>query len=475
MNMISRRSFIKKVGFSASAAGIFSVVTPDVLGQGKSTPPSERVGVGLIGCGLMGRGHLHRIAGDTAFQLIAVCDPDKSRRDTARDTVNGIYTQKTGKTWKDCLSFNDYREVLERKDIDAVVIVTPDHWHALMSVHAAKAGKDIYCEKPVSVTIQEGRFLADTVKTYARVFQTGTQYRSAPVIRQVCEFVRGGGLGKVMKVFTILNPLMGFINSERFAPYFKYIEPQKNGHFYYPVDFPLPAEDVPEGLDWEMWVGPAPWKPYNKLYHINPSPGVVPWSFCDAFGAASNTWHLSHSADVIQYAIGMETSGPVEIIHPADGIYPTMTFKYANGVLLHFVDGWNMVHTHYKALPANAKLSGLFGGVFIGEKGWITSMSAGGPIEGAPEDIFDKIGLKTREVNIGANNHHANWLECIKSRRQPSSHEEIGHRSASMGHLAMISFKLGRSLKWDPEKEVFINDAEANRLLSRPLREPWRF
>lgn len=473
--MISRRGFIKTVGSTATAVGTFCIARSGVLGLDGITPPSERIGVGLIGCGLMGGGHLRRVAGDTAFQLIAVCDPDKSRRENARETVNAIYSQKTGKTWSDCASYNDYRELLGRKDIDAVVIVTPDHWHALMSVHAAKFGKDIYCEKPVSVTIQEGRILADTIAAYNRVFQTGTQYRSIPVIRQVCEFVRNGGLGKVLKVFTIMDPLMGFISAGRFSPYSRYIEPQKNGHFYYPLDFLLPEEDVPEGLDWNMWVGPAPWKPYNKLYHINPSPGVVPWSFCDAFGAASNTWHLSHSADVIQYAIGVETSGPVEIIHPADKIFPTMTFKYSNGTLLHFVDHWGMVKTNYKALPENARLAGLFGGVFIGEKGWITSMSVGGPIEGEPKDIFDKIGLKTREVNVGSNNHHANWLECIKNRRRPSSHEEIGHRSASVGHLAMISFKLGRSLKWNPEKETFINDDEANRLLGRPLRQPWRF
>jgi hypothetical protein len=239
------------------------------------------------------------------------------------------------------------------------------------------------------------------------------------------------------------------------------------------VSLPLPPEPVPDGLDWELWVGPAPWHPYNSLYHINPSPGVVPWSFCEDFGAASVTWFQSHAADVIQYAIGMETSGPVEIIHPSSGVYPTLTFRYANGTLLHHVDDWGMVKSVYKAVPANARLAGNFGGIFVGERGWITSMSTGGPIEGGPEDLFREIGLKTREVNIGANNHHANWLECIRTRQRPSSHEEIGHRSASLGHLAILGYKLGRSLKWDPVKEEFPGDEEANRLRARARREPW--
>mgnify|MGYP000847799344 CR=1 FL=1 len=476
MKSVSRRRFLKRTGLFAGIVISPAVVPRNVLGGNGIASPNERVNVAIIGCGLMGRGHVHRLAGDKAFEVLAVCDVDKQRRDEALDIVKGFYSSRNieGKT-SDVKAYNDYREILIREDIDAVLIATPDHWHSLMSVEAAKVGKDVYCEKPVSISISEGRILANTIKRTGRVFQTGSQYRSAPVIRQVCNFVRNGGIGKVQKVFTLLNPLMGFISAERFKPYEKYIQREKNGQFYYPIDFDLPAEEPPPGLDWDLWVGPSDWHPYNKLYHINPSPGVVPWSFCESFGAASNTWYLSHSADVIQYALGYERSGPVEIIHPSDGLFPTMTFRYENGTYLHFVDGWRMVKDLYKAVPANAKLSGNFGGVFVGEKGWITSMSTGGPIEGGPEGIFEKIQLKTREVNIGANNHHANWLECIRTRNSPSSDEEIGHRSASVGHLAMISYKLGRSLKWNPGEEVFIGDSDANRLLSRALRQPYRF
>jgi hypothetical protein len=170
----------------------------------------------------------------------------------------------------------------------------------------------------------------------------------------------------------------------------------------------------------------------------------------------------------------MEESGPVEIIHPNSGQYPTVTCRYANGTLLHFVDHWGMVKDPYGAVPSNARLAGNFGGVFVGERGWITTMSTGGPVEGGPDSIFQELALPTREVNIGANDHHANWLDCIRRRRRPSSHEEIGHRSASLGHLAMIACSLNQSLPWDPEREVFPNHPEANRLRARALRPPWR-
>jgi hypothetical protein len=201
---------------------------------------------------------------------------------------------------------------------------------------------------------------------------------------------------------------------------------------------------------------------------------VVPWVFCDAFGAGAVTGYHSHAADVIQYAIGMETSGPVEIHHPSGGQFPTLTCRYANGVLLHHVESWDQVKTLYKAVPNDARLSGLFGGLFVGERGWITSMSASGPIEGGPPEILREMRMSTREVNIGANDHHANWFNCVHSRAQPSSHEEIGHRSASLGHLVTTTYRLGRSLRWDPVKEEFIGDDEANRLRSRALREPWQ-
>jgi len=405
----------------------------------------------------MGHGHLRRLAGDREIQVLAVCDVDAVRREEGKRHVEQTYAARSESGYSGCATYNDYRELLAKPDIDAVVIATPDHWHSLQAIDAIKAGKDVYCEKPISLTIQQGRRLVETVQRYGRIFQTGTQYRSIPTIRQVCEFVRAGGLGKVKSVFTLWSSL-----GDNF------------GRSYAPVSPALAAEPVPDGLDWDLWVGPAPWQPYNKAYHRNPVPGVVPWAFHEDFGAGAVTWYHSHAADVIQYALGMENSGPVEIIHPSSGTYPTLTYRYANGTLLHHVDHWGMVKDVYKAVPATARLEGNFGGIFVGERGWVTSLSTGGTIEGGPEELLKEMNLTTREVNIGDNNHHANWFESIRTRRPPNCPEEIGHRGASLGHLAIIAYKLQRSLQWDPATEMFVNDDAANRLCGRAMRSPWR-
>jgi len=463
----TRREFLARTAALSGVIAVPWMVPASARGADGNVAPSERITVGLIGHGRMGRGHLRRLAGDRDVQVLAVCDVDRLRCEDGKRRVEETYAaRRSGDAYRGCL--------LARADIDAVVIVTPDHWHALQAIDAAKAGKDVYCEKPISITIQQGRRLAETVRRYGRIFQTGTQYRSIPTIRQVCEFVRAGGLGKVKQVFTLWTSLGGFFGAPRFEPYRHLMDVENLGKSYAPLDITLPAEPVPDGLDWDLWVGPALWHPYNPAYHMNPSPGVVPWAFCEDFGAASVTWHHSHSADVIQYALGMENSGPAEIIHPSSGSYPTLTCKYANGTLLHLVDHWGMVKDVYKAVPVTARLAGNFGGVFVGERGWVTSTSTGGPIQGGPEELFAEMKLRTRQVNIGENNHHANWLECIRTRRRPNCDEEIGHRSASLGHLTIIAHTLQRSLKWDPAKEEFVGDADANRLLLRAMRAPWR-
>jgi hypothetical protein len=470
----TRRQFLAR---GTSAAGV--LLTPCVIpatarGASGNVAPSNRVTVGLIGPGLMGSGHLRRLTGDPGFQLLAVCDVDRARREAGKVAVEERYgANRESGTYRGCTAYLDYRELLARPDVDAVLIATPDHWHALHAIDAARAGKDIYLEKPISMTIDEGRRVVDAVRRYGRVFQTGTQYRSIQTIRQVCQFVRDGGLGHVKSVFTPLTTLAGFLGAERFKPYAGVLNAEVCGKSYVPLDFALPPEPVPEGLDWDLWVGPAPWRPFNQLYHVNPSPGVVPWSFCDAFGVTSSTWFLSHAVDVIQYALGVERSGPIEIIHPSSGEFPTLTCRYASGTLLHFVDHWGMVKDVYGAVPASARLAGNFGGVFVGERGWLTSMTTGGPIEGAPDDLFEAMGLRSREVNVGANDHHANWLNCIRTRQSPSADEEIGHRSASLGHLPHIALWTGQSLKWDPVAESFIGNETANRLRSRATRAPW--
>ncbi len=468
---IRRRTFLQRSAAAASLLALPGLPAIALHAAEKPVPPSDRVNVGLIGIGAMGSGHLRRLAGDPGFQLVAVCDVDRTRRDHAKNIAEQMYAAvTTSGTYKGCTAYNDYRDVLARADLDAVLIATPDHWHSPIAIEAAKAGKDVYCEKPISVTIAEGRRVVEAVRRYGRVFQTGTQYRSIPTIRDVVKFVRGGGLGKVKQVFTQLFPLNNWLRSERFKPFANVVDADRLGGSYPPLDFALPAEPVPAGLDWDLWVGPAPARPYNRLYHVNPSPGVVPWSFDEAFGVTSSTWFLSHAADVIQYALGVEETGPIEVIHPNSGEFPTLTFRYANGTLLHFIEDWAQVKTQYHAVPADARLAGMFGGVFVGERGWLTSLTNGGPIEAGPVSLFDEMKLKTREVGPGGNNHHANWLECMHTRQAPSCSEELGHRTATIGHLTNLAYWTGQSLKWNPTAEEFANCDAANRLRSRAAR-----
>jgi predicted dehydrogenase len=472
---VTRRKFLEHSAAFAGMLAVPYVIPSSAIGLDDNTAPSERISLGTIGKGVMGSVHLQKLTGDPGFQVLAVCEVDRVRRESAKHVVEQQYAADRARgAYRGCAAYNDYRELLARPDIDAVVIATPDHWHALQAVDAAKAGKDIYCEKPISLTIYEGRRVVEAVRRYGRVFQTGTQYRSNPMIRKVCQFIRDGRLGKVKSVYTLFQNLGNWIGGASFKPYARVIDIETCGKSYAPLEFPFPAETAPDGLDWDLWVGPAPWHPYNPVYHRNPAPGVVPWAFCESFGAASLTGFLAHAADVIQYALGVEESGPVEIVHPHTGEFPTLTCKYANGTLLHFVDHWEMVKDVYQAVPATAKLAGNFGGVFVGERGWITSMTGGGTVEGGPEEIVKELDLKNPDVKAGRNNHLANWLECIRTRKRPSSDEELGHRCASLGHLAHIACRTGRSLKWDPAKEEFVGDEYANRLRSRAMRAPWR-
>jgi len=435
------------------------VIPASVLGRGRAVPPSERIAVAVIGLGAMGQNHLRVLLGRSDVAVVGICDVDRTRREQALQIIAQCGGRGGGNP-SGVLACADYRELLAREEVDAVFIATPDHWHAPLSIEAVWAGKDVYCEKPVALNICEGRRMVEAIRRCGRVFQTGSQYRSITRIRRVCQFVREGGLGTVRKVFTQWG----------------WIDVPSVGRSRVPLDPPLPAEPVPDGLDWDLWVGPAPWRPYNHHYHRNPIPGVVPWNFCEAFGGGPITNYHSHAADVIQYAIGMELSGPVEILHPSSGEFPTLTCRYANGVLLHHVDSWADVARLYGCIPASVRITGMFGGLFIGDRGWITALSGHdcGPLLGDPEDLFHEIGMTAAErAPSHDNDHHDRWLLGIRTRTPPSSHEEIGHRSASLGILVDIAWRLSRSLRWDPLVERFVGDDEANRLLLRTPRPPW--
>lgn len=472
--VISRRRFMGRAAVAAGAVAAPMIIPAAARGADGHVAPGNRITLGQIGYGMVGRGHLRRLVGDSEVEVLAVCEVDRTRLDEALAVVADFYSERTASgAYRGCGAYNDYRELLARGDIDAVVIGTPDHWHTPLSIHAAEAGKDVYCEKPISISVDEGRQLVDAIRRNGRVFQNGSQYRTNVRIRRACDFIRNGGLGKIKSVFALWGRMGGFFGGERFKPYAACVNRDVTGRSYAPLDYALPGEPVPEGLDWDLWLGPALWRPYNPCYHLNPRPGVVPWSFCEDFGAGPSTWYHSHAADVLQYALGYEESGPVELIHPSTGEFPTLTYRYGNGVLFHLVEGWNQVKKLYGAVPEDGRLDGNFGGVAVGERGWLTTMSDNEGITGGPEELMAEYNKPEHDVDLGRKDHHANWFECIKTRGKPHSHEEIGHRAASLGHLTIIAYKLGRSLKWDPARQMFPEDEQANRLLRRGRRAPW--
>ena len=473
-NPISRRVFMGRTAAAAGVAAAPLLLPASARGVDGHTAPSNRITLGQIGHGMVGVGHLRRLTNAREVEVLALCEVDRVRLDAGMEHVARVYAERIESgDYHGCAAYVDYREMLARDDIDGVVITTQDHWHTPMSIHAAEAGKDVYCEKPISITVDEGRQLVDAVRRNGRVFQNGSQYRTINSVRRACDFIRNGGLGKVTAVFTLWKRMRDSTGAGQFEQYAEGGNPAVIGWAYIPQDVALPEEPVPDGLDWDLWLGPALWRPYNSRYHVNPMPGVVPWAFCEDFGVGPSTWYHSHAADVLQYALGYEESGPVELVHPAANEFPTLTCRYANGELLHLVDGWNQVKELYGAVPEDAQLDGSFGGVVVGERGWLTTMTGGSGITGGPEELMAEYQSPEHDVDLGGRDHHGNWFDCIRSRAKPHSHEEIGHRGASLGHLTIIAYRVGRSLKWDPVREVFPEDEQANRLLRRARRAPW--
>jgi len=449
-NRITRRAFLQNAA-AAAAGGIVAapyVVSAHALGKDDAVAPSNRITLGFIGIGAMGRGHLACLLQYPDVQVVAVCDVDQWRREHAKTSVEEAYAAAAASgTFRGCEAYNDLRDLLARDDVDAVVVATGDNWHGLATVLAAKAGKDIYCEKPISKTIREARAMVEAVRRYDRVCQIGLQQRSTPEFRKACRLVREGRLGKVKVVYVCTPGTSSDVN--------------------------LPVEPVPEGLDWDQWLGPAPWRPFNGRYHhYGPPPHVVPWHFCRDFGGGNLTSNAVHAFDVVQWGLGMDESGPVRIVPPETGEYPSLTYTYADGVLLqvdwklnpqrHFVpEGWD-VQTPIQ----------IFGALFVGEEGWI-HVGRQGYLKSYPEEIVEQSAAGSNP-DEPVHNHHQDWLECIKTRQRPACDVAAGCRSTIVSHLGCIAHWTGRSLTWDPAKEEFPGDDEANRLRGRPMREPWR-
>ncbi len=429
----TRRQFLTRTTLAAAAAFAAPMFIPaSALGRDGHVAPSERINVALIGLGKLGRNsHLPGILGKQDAQVVALCDVDRQKLEAARKEVEDFYQEQAGKgEWKGCATYGDFRVMLERPDIDGVIIATPNHWHALQAIAAARAGKDIYCEKPLSLCVEQSRAMVDAVRRHGRILQTGSQQRSDKTFRLACEIVRNSRIGKIKEVYINIGPFCG--------------------------EAYLPAEPTPEFLDWDMWLGPAPDRPYSSK--LAPSIEFKNWPewryYRDYAGGGMNDFG-AHHFDIAQWALGMDHSGPVEV-HPPDGKeFTRLTYIYENGV--------RMIHG-----------GGAEGAAcdFIGENGRV-QVNRGDFLKVEPAGLEKEpfSGADTRLYE--SNDHQQDWLDCIRSRRQPICDVEIGARSATVCHLGNICYWLNRPLKWDPVKEQFINDDAANRLLRRPMRAPW--
>lgn len=442
----TRRTFLKGVGAAAVAPWI---VPATALGAAQSPPPSERITLGLIGVGMVGQGHLRGFLHAPDVQVVAVCDVDRWRRDNAQATTEQAYAERRASgSYHGCAAYNDLRELLARDDIDAVFIATGDRWHALATVLAAKAGKDIYVEKPVSLTIAEARTMVDVVRRYDRVCQSGLQQRSTREFRLACQLVRDGVLGKIQAVYVTGLGTNRQVN--------------------------LPAEPVPDSLDWELWLGPAPWRPFNHRYiQLGQPRSVVPWDFCRDFGGGNLTSGTVHAFDVVQWGLDMDCGGPIEVIPPAAGGTPDLTFHYPNGVPLHVVPGRLDPQRH--AIPQGWEPSTplqVFGALFVGQRGWI-HVGREGYLQSFPGEII-KDYPSDYEPRIAGESHHRNWFNAIRARSRPACDIAVGCQSTIVSHLGCLACWTGRALKWDPAGNQFLDDDQANRMQARAMREPWR-
>jgi predicted dehydrogenase len=450
---INRRGFLKwATSVATGSIGFPHIIGSSAMGKAGTVAPSNRITLGCIGMGGQGTYDMTGFLWHSDVQVVAVCDVNKESsnydafyqfegstagREPARQRVEIHYAkQKPAGTYKGCDTYADFRELLARDDIDAILIAVPDQWHAITAVMAARAGKDVYAEKPLAYTIAEGRAICDAVKRYGIVWQTGSQQRSDGRFRRACELVRNGRIGKVHTVKVGL-PYGNSISGISTKP-----------------------EPVPEGFDYDMWLGPAPLAPY--------CPGRCHWNWrwiSDYSGGQITDW-AGHHIDIAHWGMGTEYSAPVEIEgwgkfpNGKDGLYDTaesyrFVCKYAEGFTMIVADNWQ--------LTQGVRFEGTEGWIFISRENF----------EAEPKSILDSV-IRPNEIHLyESNDHIGNFIDCVKSRSQTAAPAEVAHHSIMVGHLGVIAVKMGRKLNWDPKKERFINDEEADRLLSRPMRSPW--
>lgn len=423
---VTRRQFVKA---AATALAAPMIVPRSALGLGEKVAPSERITLAFIGTGKMANDyHLSELLRFPDVQALAVCEVDKTRREHARERVESAYSKEAA--YKGCSEHVDFREVIARKDIDAVCIATPDHWHAIPIIEACKAHKDVYCEKPLTLTIAEAKLCIDAARKHERVVQTGSQQRSSVFgpFRKACEFVRSGRLG------TIKTVTVGVGGPSRWCD--------------------LPAEEMEPGLDWNLWLGPAPKRPYHsKLSPRGVHNHFPEWRAFREYSGGGHTDMGAHHYDIAQWALGMDESGPVEIIPPENP-------KSGTGVKYIYENGVEMSH------------GGPSGCVFVGTKGKLHIDR--GLLTSEPESIV-KEPLGKEEVHLYESpGHHRDWINCIRSRRRPVADVEIGARSVTIVHLGNLAYWHGRKLRWDPRSWKFVGDEEANGWMDRERRDPWQ-
>jgi predicted dehydrogenase len=428
----SRRSFLHAAGVTALAGPYVLTDWARAADSGGRPTPSNRVTMALIGCGGMGNANLNGFLNKPEVQVVAVCDPDRSRRESSRAAVDEFYGEhsRSGR-YRGCDAYNDFRHVLARANVDAIVQATPDHWHAPIVIGAARAGKDIYGEKPLTAWLRQGRDMCEAVRRSGCVFQTGSQQRSDGRFRFACELVRNGRIGDVRTVLVGLPPGARTGNHP-----------------------PLP---VPDGFDYDLWLGPAPWAPYCEMrthYNFRHILDYSGGKLCD-WGA--------HHIDIAQWGLGTMESGPVELEgvgeYPTDGLWNAavnyrFTATYAGGVRL---------------VVSNRFAQGVR---FEGDEGWVFVNRA--KIDAEPKSLLASTIGRNETHLYPSGDHRQNFLDCIRSRRETAAPIEHAHRTITIAHLANIAMRLERRIRWDPASERIVNDPEAERMTSRALREPWR-
>lgn len=441
-----RRGFLKgSVLCIGGAAGFPAVIPSAALGKEGQPAPSNRVVIGCIGMGVQGMGNMRTFRGNNETLIAAVCDVHETQRIAARDEVNAHYRNT------DCTAYRDFRELMARKDIDAVQITAPDHWHPLMAIEAARQGKHLYCEKPLGWSVRAAQAVRKAVKESGVTFQFGTQQRSSAKFRTACELVRNGKIGKLQTI------LIG-------VP----------GSWTCPLQ---PAEPVPPELDFDLWLGPAPRAEYcyQRCRPYTQKGGYSVWySISDYCMGMIGNWGIHH-LDIAQWANGSDLSGPVEV--EGTGTFPTgmltdaatqwqVTSRYANGVtLVHMDDGTSRKHPQQQGGHGH-------GVMFLGSEGWVHVDRA--RMDAEPKSLLKPIFGPDDVRLYKSDNHHVNFVDAVKGRVKPAAPIDVAFCSDAISNLQQIAIKLKRKLRWDPAKETFIGDDEASALLDRPMRAPWK-